>query len=166
MSTFLILNIFPNLKSISILKKKYFLKFCESTRRFKFSASILKILSKAHRHFTVFTRKGLIKLFFYLTRRKGSSNDRMQNGPHRSSQIRPESSPRAKNSKRTEFHPNERNQRNAPIVRNNSDKFRRNVESVVREIEGDLFTASEEYSLAHCVATDFRMGAGIAVQFK
>lgn len=35
-----------------------------------------------------------------------------------------------------------------------------------RTVEGDLFTASEEYALAHCVATDLRMGAGIAVMFR
>ena len=38
--------------------------------------------------------------------------------------------------------------------------------SMIHEIDGDLFTASLECSLAHCVAEDFRMGAGIAVQFK
>lgn len=36
----------------------------------------------------------------------------------------------------------------------------------IREIEGDLFNASKDYALAHCVASDLRMGAGIAVQFK
>ncbi|XP_055911511.1 ADP-ribose glycohydrolase OARD1-like isoform X2 [Eupeodes corollae] len=34
------------------------------------------------------------------------------------------------------------------------------------EVEGDLFSAPEEYSLAHCVGADFAMGAGIAVKFK
>ncbi|XP_065355804.1 ADP-ribose glycohydrolase OARD1 [Calliphora vicina] len=34
------------------------------------------------------------------------------------------------------------------------------------EIEGDLFSAPKEYSLAHCVAADLGMGAGIAVVFK
>lgn len=33
-----------------------------------------------------------------------------------------------------------------------------------RILNGDLFTAS--CSLAHCVGADFRMGMGIAVQFK
>lgn len=37
---------------------------------------------------------------------------------------------------------------------------------VFREIEGDLFSASKTYSLAHCVAADLRMGAGIAVAFR
>lgn len=40
------------------------------------------------------------------------------------------------------------------------------LSSFIHEIEGDLFTASSECSLAHCVAEDFRMGAGIALQFK
>lgn len=35
-----------------------------------------------------------------------------------------------------------------------------------REIEGDLFSAPENYSLAHCVSEDMRMGAGIATIFK
>jgi hypothetical protein len=36
----------------------------------------------------------------------------------------------------------------------------------VKEVDGDLFTAPKEYSLAHCVATDMRMGSGIAVSFR
>lgn len=34
------------------------------------------------------------------------------------------------------------------------------------EVDGDLFSAPETHSLAHCVAADFGMGAGIAVKFK
>lgn len=34
------------------------------------------------------------------------------------------------------------------------------------EVYGDLFSAPEEYALAHCVAADMRMGAGIATTFK
>lgn len=34
------------------------------------------------------------------------------------------------------------------------------------EVEGDLFSAPENYSLAHCVGADFAMGAGIAVKFR
>ena len=30
----------------------------------------------------------------------------------------------------------------------------------------DLFTVEKSYYLAHCIASDFRMGAGIAVQFQ
>lgn len=37
---------------------------------------------------------------------------------------------------------------------------------VFREVEGDLFTAPDEYALAHCVAADMKMGAGIAVKFR
>uniref|UniRef100_A0A182NRH1 Macro domain-containing protein n=1 Tax=Anopheles dirus TaxID=7168 RepID=A0A182NRH1_9DIPT len=36
----------------------------------------------------------------------------------------------------------------------------------VREIEGDLFAAPKDHSLAHCVAADLKMGAGIAVRIK
>ncbi|XP_055625041.1 ADP-ribose glycohydrolase OARD1-like isoform X2 [Toxorhynchites rutilus septentrionalis] len=36
----------------------------------------------------------------------------------------------------------------------------------VREIEGDLFAAPKDHSLAHCVAADLKMGGGIAVKFK
>lgn len=35
-----------------------------------------------------------------------------------------------------------------------------------RQIVGDLFTAPREYALAHCVAADMRMGAGIAILFR
>lgn len=36
----------------------------------------------------------------------------------------------------------------------------------VRELDGDLFAAPKDHSLAHCVASDLKMGAGIAVRFK
>lgn len=35
-----------------------------------------------------------------------------------------------------------------------------------REVDGDLFSAPKEYSLAHCVAADLKMGAGIAIKFR
>lgn len=34
------------------------------------------------------------------------------------------------------------------------------------EVNGDLFSASPEYSMCHCVAADLRMGKGIAVKFR
>lgn len=34
------------------------------------------------------------------------------------------------------------------------------------EEEGDLFSYSDEYSLAHCVAEDLNMNAGIAIHFR
>lgn len=40
------------------------------------------------------------------------------------------------------------------------------MKSVVQEVEGDLFLTNPDCSLVHCVAEDFRMGAGIAVQFR
>jgi hypothetical protein len=36
----------------------------------------------------------------------------------------------------------------------------------IKEVDGDLFEAPKEYSLAHCVAADMRMGSGIAVNFR
>jgi O-acetyl-ADP-ribose deacetylase (regulator of RNase III) len=33
------------------------------------------------------------------------------------------------------------------------------------EVKRDLFTVSEDYYLAHCISSDFVMGAGIAVPF-
>lgn len=36
----------------------------------------------------------------------------------------------------------------------------------LNEVEGDLFSAPANFSLAHCVAADLGMGAGIAVKFK
>ncbi|MEY8743996.1 macro domain-containing protein [Bacillales bacterium AN1005] len=35
-----------------------------------------------------------------------------------------------------------------------------------RELQQDLFAMDEDYSLAHCISADARMGAGIAVQFR
>lgn len=37
---------------------------------------------------------------------------------------------------------------------------------VLQEVTGDLFSAPEDFALAHCVAADFRMSAGIATRFK
>lgn len=37
---------------------------------------------------------------------------------------------------------------------------------IFREVVGDLFSAPVVYSLAHCVAADMMMGAGIAVKFR
>lgn len=37
---------------------------------------------------------------------------------------------------------------------------------IFREVTGDLFSAAKEYSLAHCVAADLKMGAGIAIKFR
>ncbi|XP_030373366.1 ADP-ribose glycohydrolase OARD1 [Scaptodrosophila lebanonensis] len=36
----------------------------------------------------------------------------------------------------------------------------------LKEIEGDLFSASDAFSMCHCVAADMRMGKGIAVKFR
>lgn len=35
-----------------------------------------------------------------------------------------------------------------------------------KEVKQNLFTAPDDYALAHCVAKDFMMGAGIALEFK
>ena len=37
---------------------------------------------------------------------------------------------------------------------------------ILKEIKKDLFTMSDDYYLAHCIAEDLRMGAGIAVEFQ
>lgn len=36
---------------------------------------------------------------------------------------------------------------------------------IYREEQRDLFTVGEDYYLAHCISADFKLGAGIAVQF-
>ncbi|XP_067643149.1 ADP-ribose glycohydrolase OARD1 isoform X2 [Eurosta solidaginis] len=36
----------------------------------------------------------------------------------------------------------------------------------IKEVNGDLFSADESYSMAHCVAADMRLGKGIAVKFR
>lgn len=38
--------------------------------------------------------------------------------------------------------------------------------SLITELKGDLFSAPADVPLAHCVAADLQMGAGIAVEFK
>ena len=35
----------------------------------------------------------------------------------------------------------------------------------IREVKKDLFTVDESYWLVHCISADFKMGAGIAVEF-
>lgn len=42
----------------------------------------------------------------------------------------------------------------------------RSDKGVIQEIEGDLFSADKSVSLAHCVASDLKMGAGIAITFR
>lgn len=37
---------------------------------------------------------------------------------------------------------------------------------VFREVKGDLFSASEDFALAHCVTVAMTMGAGIARIFR
>ncbi|XP_001947716.2 uncharacterized protein LOC100166845 isoform X6 [Acyrthosiphon pisum] len=50
---------------------------------------------------------------------------------------------------------------------NNSQKQSRFSDAcVLEEIDEDIFKLSKEYSLAHCVAEDLQMDAGIAVDFK
>lgn len=39
-------------------------------------------------------------------------------------------------------------------------------ELLFKEIKGDLFSSSKLVALAHCVSADFKMGAGIAVEFR
>ena len=36
---------------------------------------------------------------------------------------------------------------------------------IYREEQRDLFTVGEDYYLAHCISADFKLGAGIAVEF-
>ena len=36
----------------------------------------------------------------------------------------------------------------------------------IKEVVGDLFNSPTQFSLCHCVSSDFRMGRGIAVLFK
>lgn len=37
---------------------------------------------------------------------------------------------------------------------------------IFREISGDLFSAPKTFSLGHCVASDLKMGKGIAIKFR
>lgn len=46
------------------------------------------------------------------------------------------------------------------------EKPKSNYADVVKEIKKDLFTMSDEYSLAHCVGSDFIMSSGVAVNFR
>lgn len=61
--------------------------------------------------------------------------------------------------------------RSTKLIYNNTKQINRNLVMAssklkLSEVEGDLFSAPEDYSLAHCVGADFAMGAGIAVKFK
>lgn len=57
-------------------------------------------------------------------------------------------------------------ERKLPLERKGRNSRENVRSSVIKEIEGDLFEASDDYSLAHCVGQDFRMGSGIAVEFR
>lgn len=46
------------------------------------------------------------------------------------------------------------------------DSERLVINNRVIEVEGDLFDATQEYALAHCVSADFEMRRGIALEFK
>ena len=37
---------------------------------------------------------------------------------------------------------------------------------IYREVQQDLFSVSKDYYLAHCISADFKLGAGIAVEFQ
>lgn len=52
------------------------------------------------------------------------------------------------------------------VRENRGDQNERPEKSCVKEIVGDLFTAPDDVSLAHCVGADLRMGSGIAVRFR
>ncbi|XP_023303271.2 ADP-ribose glycohydrolase OARD1 isoform X1 [Lucilia cuprina] len=59
--------------------------------------------------------------------------------------------------------------KNQELIAINLKSNKRNMSSYnykLTEVEGDLFSAPKDYSLAHCVAADLGMGAGIAVVFK
>lgn len=45
-------------------------------------------------------------------------------------------------------------------------RFKEVRKNVLQEVKGDLFTASDDYVFAHCVAEDFRMDEGIERDFK
>uniref|UniRef100_A0A1I8M681 Macro domain-containing protein n=1 Tax=Musca domestica TaxID=7370 RepID=A0A1I8M681_MUSDO len=47
-----------------------------------------------------------------------------------------------------------------------NSRYMSKTKFMLTEVDGDLFSAPESHSLAHCVAADFGMGAGIAVKFK
>lgn len=51
------------------------------------------------------------------------------------------------------------------LLGNDQDRNQRRQEFLT-EVTGDLFSAPEHFSLGHCVGSDFRMGAGIAVTFR
>ena len=37
---------------------------------------------------------------------------------------------------------------------------------IYREVQQDLFSVPKDYCLAHCISADFKLGAGIAVEFN
>ncbi|XP_037934200.1 ADP-ribose glycohydrolase OARD1 [Teleopsis dalmanni] len=37
---------------------------------------------------------------------------------------------------------------------------------IIKEVNGDLFSAESSFSMAHCVAEDMRLGKGIAIKFR
>jgi len=52
------------------------------------------------------------------------------------------------------------------FLRNNFSFTIQFYSSFLEEIDENLFNLSNKFALAHCVAEDLRMGAGIAIEFK
>lgn len=40
------------------------------------------------------------------------------------------------------------------------------INIIYKEKRGDLFSAPNKYTFIHCISSDYKMGAGIAVQFE
>ncbi|XP_026812179.1 uncharacterized protein LOC113553188 isoform X2 [Rhopalosiphum maidis] len=74
------------------------------------------------------------------------------------------------NQRKNEISISENFKQNKAQNRSNSDLHGKSLiyyeNCIFEEIDEDLFKLSKDYSLAHCVAEDLRMGAGIAVEFK
>jgi hypothetical protein len=62
---------------------------------------------------------------------------------------------------------NDKTSKKAKTEPNILDKFKTKKEKLCfTEVKGNLFQCDDNVSLAHCVSLDFKMGAGIAVEFK
>ncbi|KAK8407578.1 hypothetical protein O3P69_002264 [Scylla paramamosain] len=52
------------------------------------------------------------------------------------------------------------------IIKKSKGNHVRSEGFAITEVRGDLFTCSDDTSLAHCISQDVRMGKGIAAHFK
>ncbi|RNA12503.1 O-acetyl-ADP-ribose deacetylase 1 [Brachionus plicatilis] len=100
-------------------------------------------------------------------RQRPSRKRSSQNYPKISSQAKKQSLPKSKPSAASTAHDNIFVEKLENEKRKYMQKFKQEKDQLCFQVvNGDLFTVDPDVSLAHCVSEDFKMGKGIAKEFK